>query len=87
MDKRIECICHHSGLDLGSGIAFADLAAEEIEVEAVFDDRLVAASAECHVTCKHRKLERFAEVSRITAYADAQGRMDADGVCYLMHIV
>ena len=56
LDKRVKRIRHDSGLDLCSGVALADLATEEIEVEAVFDDRLVSAAAERHIACEHCKL-------------------------------
>ena len=87
LNERSKCVCHYAGFDLCSGIALADLAAEEIKVKAVFDDRLIAAAAKCHIRRQHRKLECLAEICSVSAYAYAQCRMNAGGVCYLMNLV
>ena len=62
---------HNAGLDLGALLYLEAAPAVELEAHLVLDDGLVAAAGECKLPCHVRELERFAEIVRIRAEADA----------------
>ena len=86
-DQLAERVRDHAALDLGALFDFLAQAAEELEVVAVLDDRLIAAARERHVDGESRELIALRECLAVAADADGERRDNALMVLNIAHFL
>ena len=72
-----QCICHDTGLNLGTLFHFLGYTAKEFKGIPVFDDGLVTAPGQRHIQCHQGKFIFFFQCLAIPADTDGQGGIDA----------
>ena len=85
--KLGEGVRHDAGLDLRALLDLIAAAAEELEAEPVFDDRLIAAARERKLYGDGCVLQRLRERGRVHAEAEAYRGVDAGRAFDLMHLL
>ena len=85
-DQPAQGVGHDPALDLGAPFGLLGAAAVELEVEAIFDDRLIAAPAQGHLGGQRGELQKLCKVG-VHADADGHGGGQAVGGVDLAHRV
>ena len=86
-DQLHQRIGRHTGTHLAAVIRFPVPSAVEIEIDPVFDDRLVAAPAQRHLDAQRGKIIAFLEALAVHAQTDGNGGGQAGGIDDLVNVL